>query len=158
MGRRPGPVDERRAADMRSSFGPPLEALAERIGVAIDRVEAKTEVAVASRRVTIAAGDIEAGCIAAERTTVDGWRVTTPTLVPRHLVLHRRARRRLAARRNRLAGDREGDAPLKVDVAFPIEPDQLGAMTPGLTASRGQLGGGGLRSATRRADERRPRR
>ncbi|HEX4531612.1 MAG TPA: dihydrodipicolinate reductase [Acidimicrobiia bacterium] len=135
MGRRPGAVDARRAEHMRASFGPPLEALAERIGVAIDRVEATTEVAVASRRVTIAAGDIEAGCIAAQRTTVDalagddarlsfratwyctdaldadwplgatGWRVTV-----------------------------EGDAPLKVDVAFPVEPDQLGAMTPGLTA------------------------
>ena len=71
MGRRPGRGRRRRAEHMRSSFGPPLEALAERIGVAIDRVEAKTEVAVASRRVTIAAGDIEAGGIAAQRTTVD---------------------------------------------------------------------------------------
>ena len=46
----------------------------------------------------------------------------------------------------------EGDAPLKVDVAFPIEPRprRVAATTPGSTAvSRGQLGGGGLRSATR---------
>jgi hypothetical protein len=28
----------------------------------------------------------------------------------------------------------EGDAPLKVDLAFPIEPDRLGEVTPGLTA------------------------
>ena len=28
----------------------------------------------------------------------------------------------------------EGDAPLKVDIAFPVELDQLASVTPGLTA------------------------
>ena len=50
FGREPGPVDERRAHHMRVSFGPPLEALAERVGIPIDRVEASAEVAVAPRR------------------------------------------------------------------------------------------------------------
>ena len=59
MGRRPAAVDERRAEHMRTSFGPALEALAERIGLPIDRVEARTEVAVTTRPVTIAAGDID---------------------------------------------------------------------------------------------------
>jgi hypothetical protein len=135
MGRRPAAVDARRAEHMRNSFGPSLEALAERIGVRIDRVEAQTEVAVTTRPVTIAAGDIDEGCIAAQRTTVaamagdvarlsfratwyctdaldqdwslgkTGWRVTV-----------------------------DGDAPLIVDLAFPIETEQLASVTPGLTA------------------------
>ena len=46
--RRPGPVDERRAAHMRSSFGPPLEGGPGASGIwRIHRVEAKTEVVVA---------------------------------------------------------------------------------------------------------------
>jgi hypothetical protein len=45
FGREPGPVDERRAHHMRTNFGPPLEALAERVGITIDRIEARTVVA-----------------------------------------------------------------------------------------------------------------
>jgi hypothetical protein len=135
MGRRPEAVDGRRAEHMRSSFGPPLEALAERIGIGIDRVEAQTEVAVATRPVTIAAGDIDEGCIAAQRTTVAAmsgddarlsfratWYCTT-AIEPAWP---------LGATGWRVTVD--GDTPLKVDIAFPIEPDQLGAVTPGLTA------------------------
>jgi hypothetical protein len=135
MGRRPGPVDERRAEHMRSSFGPPLEALAERIGLAIDRIEAQTEVAVATKPVTIAAGDIDESCIAAQRTTVSArtgdetrlsFRATwycTDALEPAWP---------LGATGWRVTVD--GDTPLTVDLAFPIATDQLGAVTPGYTA------------------------
>ena len=160
MGRRPGAVDERRAEHMRASFGPPLEALAERIGVAIDRVEATTEVAVASRRVTIAAGDIEAGCIAAQRTTVDAlagddarlsfratWYCTDALDADWPLGDHR------------LAGDRRGRCAPEGRRGLPDRTRSAWRDDPGLDrASCGQLGGGGLRRATRRADQRRPRR
>jgi hypothetical protein len=135
MGRRPGTVDARRAEHMRSSFGPPLEALAARTGISIDRVEAQTEVAVATQPVTIAAGDIDEGCIAAQRTTVAAmsgdrarlsfratWYCTT-TIEPAWP---------LGTTGWRVTVD--GDAPLKIDIAFPIEPDRLGEVTPGLTA------------------------
>ena len=135
MGRRPGAVDERRAEHMRRSFGPSLEALAERIGIRIDRVEAQTEVAVATRPVTIAAGDIDEGCIAAQRTVVAAmagdetrlafratWYCAT-SLEPAWPLGETGWRVTVA-----------GDTPLKVDIAFPIAPDQLGAVTPGLTA------------------------
>jgi hypothetical protein len=135
MGRRPGTVDARRAEHMRSSFGPPLEALAARTGISIDRVEAQTEVAVATQPVTIAAGDIDEGCIAAQRTTVAAmsgdlarlsfratWYCTT-TIEPAWP---------LGTTGWRVTVD--GDAPLKVDIAFPIAPDRLGEVTPGLTA------------------------
>jgi hypothetical protein len=135
MGRRPGPVDERRAAHLRASFGPSLEALAERVGLHIDRVDAVTEVAVATRRVTIAAGDIDEGCIAAQRSTVaaksgDDARLSfcatwycTDALEPAW---------DLGATGWRVTVD--GDAPMIIDIAFPIGTDQLAAVTPGLTA------------------------
>jgi len=135
FGREPGPVDERRAHHMRFNFGPPLEALAERVGIPIDRVEARAVVAATTKPVTIAAGEIHQGRVAAQRTIVaamegdrerlvfqatwycsteldhdwelgeTGWRVTI-----------------------------EGDAPLKIDIAFPVDLDHLASVTPGLTA------------------------
>jgi 4-hydroxy-tetrahydrodipicolinate reductase len=135
MGRRPGPVDARRAGHLKASFGPSLEALAERAGVPIDRVDAQTEVAVATRKVTIAAGDIEEGCIAAQRSTVAAksgeetrvsFRATwycTDALEPAW---------DLGATGWRVTVD--GDAPMIVDIAFPIGTDRLAEVTPGLTA------------------------
>ena len=55
---------------MKFNFGPPLEALAERVGIPVDRVEARAEVAATTRAITIAAGDIGEGCVAAQRTIV----------------------------------------------------------------------------------------
>ena len=133
--RRPGPVDAGRAEHMRGSFGPSLQALAARVGIPVDRVEARTELAVATRKVTIAAGDIDEGCVAAQRNTVaamqgddtrlsfhatwyctdaiepawplgeTGWRVTV-----------------------------DGDAPMKIDIVFPVGIERLAEVTPGLTA------------------------
>jgi 4-hydroxy-tetrahydrodipicolinate reductase len=135
FGREPGPVDERRAHHMRSNFGPPLEALADRVGVPVDRVEARTEVAATTKPVTIAAGDIDEGRIAAQRTIVaamDGdherfvfqatWYCTDALDRDWHL------------------GDTgwrvtiDGDAPLQIDIGFRTEVEQLASVTPGLTA------------------------
>jgi 4-hydroxy-tetrahydrodipicolinate reductase len=131
----PGPVDERRALHMRSSFGPSLQALAARVGIVIDRVEARTEVAVATRTVTIAAGDIEEGHIGGQRTTVSAmvgdeprfsfhatW-YCTDQLEPAWPLLDTGWRVTV-----------DGDAPLQVDIAFPVGLDRLGEVTPGLTA------------------------
>jgi 4-hydroxy-tetrahydrodipicolinate reductase len=135
MGRRPGPVDARRAGHLRASFGPSLEALAERVGVPIDRVEAETEVAVATRKVTIAAGDIEEGCIAAQRSTVAAKFGEETRLAFRatwYCADELEPAWDLGATGWRVTVD--GDAPMIVDIAFPIGIDQLAAVTPGLTA------------------------
>ena len=135
MGRRPAAIDARRAEHMRTSFGPALEALAERVGIPIDRVEARTEVAVTTGPVTIAAGDIEEGCIAAQRTIVEALSGDVPRLVFRATWYCTDA---IDADWD--LGDTgwrvsvEGDTPLKVDIAFPVTIEELGAMTPGLTA------------------------
>ena len=86
MGRRPGAVDALRAEHLRASFGPSLEALADRVGLQIDRTEATSEVALASRTVTIAAGDIEAGCVAAQRNTVTAMSGTNLLALKRSLM------------------------------------------------------------------------
>jgi hypothetical protein len=135
FGREPGPVDERRAHHMRFNFGPPLEALAERVGIPIDRVEARAVVAATTRDVTIAAGEIGEGKVAAQRTIVaamDGdqerlvfqatWYCSTELDHDWHLG---ETGWRVTV---------EGDAPLKVDIAFPVELDDLASVTPGLTA------------------------
>ena len=135
MGRRPGAVDERRAEHMRSSFGPSLEALGARIGVPIDRVEAQTEVAVASRPVTIAAGDIDEGCVAAQRTRVTAMKDDETRLEFRATWYCTEALEPewpLGSTGWRVTVD--GDASMIVDIAFPIGVDRLAEVTPGLTA------------------------
>ena len=135
FGREPGPVDERRAHHMRVNFGPPLEALAERVGIPIDRVEARAVVAATTRDVSIAAGEIGAGKVAAQRTIVaamDGdqerlvfqatWYCSTELDHDWHLG---ETGWRVTV---------EGDAPLTVDIAFSVELDDLASVTPGLTA------------------------
>ena len=134
-GREPGPVDERRAHHMRFNFGPPLEALAERVGIPVDRVEARTEVAAATRPVTIAAGEIGEGRVAAQRTIVaamDGDRervVFQATWYCTEALDHDWD---LGDTGWRVTVD--GDAPLKIDIGFRTEVEQLASVTPGLTA------------------------
>lgn len=135
FGREPGPVDARRAHHMRVNFGPPLEALAERIGIPVDRVEASAVVAATTRPVRIAAGEIGAGRVAAQRTIVaamDGdrqrlvfqatWYCSTDLDHDWHLG---ETGWRVTV---------EGDAPLKVDIAFDVDLEHLASVTPGLTA------------------------
>ena len=116
MGRRPGAVDERRAAHLGASFGPSLQALAARVGLPTDRVDAQAEVAVATKPITIAAGDTVRISFRATWYCTDvlepawplgatGWRVTV-----------------------------DGDAPFTVELPFPITTEQLAAVTPGYTA------------------------
>jgi len=135
MGRRPGPVDARRADHARASFGPSLEALADHVGLAVDRVDARTEVAVATRRVTIAAGDIDEGCVAAQRTVVEAMSGDEARLSFRaswYCTAELDPGWSLGATGWRVTVD--GDAPMVVDLAFPIGTDQLAEVTPGYTA------------------------
>jgi 2,4-diaminopentanoate dehydrogenase len=136
-GRPPAAFDERRLAHGRTSFGPSLRLLAEALGVPLDDVEASGEVATTTRDVTIAAGTIEAGAVAAQRLTVTGVRDGRP-------LLRFRACWYCAADLDadwdlRPTGWRvrvDGDAPLDVAMPFPISMEQMGATTPGYTAHR----------------------
>ncbi len=135
FGREPGPVDERRAHHMRVNFGPPLEALAERVGIPIDRVEARAVVAATTHDVTIAAGEIGKGKVAAQRTIVaamDGDRERLVFQATWYCSTELDHDWHLGETGWRVTV--EGDAPLKVDIAFPVELDDLASVTPGLTA------------------------
>ncbi len=137
FGREPGPVDQRRAGHLAASFGPSFEALGDAVGMPVDEVDARTEVAVTTAPITIAAGDIDAGRIAAQRTVLTArsggvdrftfhatWYCATD-LDPQW---------ELGATGWRVTVD--GDAPFAIEMPFPIEPERMGAMTPGYTAHR----------------------
>jgi 4-hydroxy-tetrahydrodipicolinate reductase len=132
-----GEGDGRRAAHMRSSFGPSLELVADALGLHLDDVVATADVAVAARPVEIAAGLVDAGTVAAQRVTVSGLRGGEP-------LMQFRATWYCSADTEpawdvRPTGWRitvDGDAPLAVELPFPVPVEQLSGVTPGYTAHR----------------------
>jgi 4-hydroxy-tetrahydrodipicolinate reductase len=137
FGRPPADFDPRRLTYGQVAFGPSLHVVAEALGLPLDSVEAAGQVAAAARPVQIAAGRLDAGTVAAQRMTVSGirhgrpllrfratWYCTTdldPAWDVRPTGWH------IAV---------EGDAPLDVDLRFPVTLDQMAATTPGYTAHR----------------------
>jgi len=137
FGRAPAEMSEARLSHGRTSFGPSLELVADALGLPLDGLEAGGDVAVARSDVTIAAGTIEAGTVAAQRVTVDGirggrallrfrasWYCTTDLEPAWDL---------------RPTGWRvnvEGDAPLDIDLPFPVPLDRMAETAPGYTANR----------------------
>ncbi len=129
--------DDGRAAYGAISFGPSLRLVAEALGLPLDSVEASGDVALTPGRLTIAAGTLEPGTVAAQRLTVSGmrngralitfranWYCTTevePAWDLRETGWH-------------IAVD--GDAPLDVAIRFPYPIEQMGEMSPGYTANR----------------------
>lgn len=129
--------DARRFSHGRIAFGPSLELLADALGMPLDAVESSGEVAGAARPVEIAAGLIEPGTVAAQRMTVAGiragrtviqfranWYCTTDLDVAWEL---RDTGWRITV---------EGDAPMNVDIRFPVSLEDMAAVTPGYTANR----------------------
>ena len=56
------------------AFGPSMRLIAEAVGLPLDSVTATGEVAVTPEKLTIAAGTLDAGTVAAQRTIVTGTR------------------------------------------------------------------------------------
>ena len=126
-----------RAAYLVGEFGPSLKALAEVAGRPVDDMSAVGEVAAARADTTIVAGEIPAGTIAAQRTTITGWSdgvevisfaanwYCTPDLDRAWDLLPTGWRVQV-----------RGDAPMDVALTFPVALEDLGGMTPSLTANR----------------------
>jgi 4-hydroxy-tetrahydrodipicolinate reductase len=129
--------DQRRWAHGVASFGPSLSALADALGLPLDDVTSTGEVAVAARPVRIAAGPIEAGTVAAQRMTVAGWhdeRTLLSFSANWYCTTDLEPAWDLRDTGWRLTVD--GDAPLDVDIRFPIPLERMAATTPAYTANR----------------------
>lgn len=129
--------DPGRAAFLLGQFGPPLGEMAAAAGRPVDTWTCAGEAAAARTATTLAAGDIPAGSIGAQRTIIGGhcgadevvrftatWYVTAdldPAWDPGPTGWRVRVR---------------GEAPLDVELGFPIPLDDLNAFTPAYTANR----------------------
>lgn len=137
FGRPPGGIDLARTAHFEHSFGPSLAMVADALSMPLDGFEAYGELAVAPRTIGILAGTIEAGTVAAQRTSVVGmhhgrpllqFRATwycTPDLEPAWSV-----------QPNGWHVSVEGDTPLELDIVQPVPVEELSGVTPGYTAHR----------------------
>ncbi|MCX5095389.1 dihydrodipicolinate reductase [Streptomyces sp. NBC_00365] len=137
FGRPPAEYDERRLSAVRDSFGPSLHMVADTLSIPLDSVEAEGEVATAPRPIHIAAGTLGPGTVAAQRITVSGLRDGRP-------LLRFRATWYCATDLDRAWDLRstgwhvtiDGDAPLDIDLRFPVPLDRMAAMSPSYTANR----------------------
>ena len=129
--------DGRRAAYLVGEFGPALEQLSEAAGHPIDRWESLGEAAAARHTTSLAAGELPAGTVGAQRSTLIGFvddveriRFTanwycTEDVDPQWDL--RPTGWRVQVR---------SDAPMDVQLPFPVPLDDLGATTPAYTANR----------------------
>lgn len=129
--------DVRRWGHGARSFGPSLHVLADAIGLPLDSVESTGEVAVARHDISIAAGVVPAGTVAAQQMIVSGLRGGQPLLQFRaHWYVSTDIEPAWDVRESGWRVVVEGDAPLDVSVTFPVAPEDYAATTPGLTAHR----------------------
>jgi 4-hydroxy-tetrahydrodipicolinate reductase len=137
FGKAPAELDENRLSHGKISFGPSLYLVAEALGMPLDSVEASGEVATTPHRVTIAAGTLEPGTVAAQRMTVSGLRDGRSVLS--FGAMWYCATDLKPAWDVRATGWHvtvEGDAPLDIDIRFPVPLDRMGAVFPAYTANR----------------------
>jgi hypothetical protein len=126
-----------RAWYLRSAFGPSLEVVANALGLTFDSIEAAGEVACARKETRIAAGVIEAGKVAAQRTTVTGLRNGKPLCTfTANWFVTQDIDADWKLRANGWSVIVEGDTPLRVEIDFPVPAERWAAVSPGLTAHR----------------------
>jgi hypothetical protein len=116
-------------------FANSFQALADAIGLPLDRVDVKGEVAVVRNTIHIAAGVIEKGTSGAQRITITGMRGERALMI---MHLNWYCSTDIAEQWNlRESGWHilvEGDTPLDVSIRYPVAPENYAEMTPGLTA------------------------
>ncbi|MFF2129430.1 dihydrodipicolinate reductase [Streptomyces olivochromogenes] len=137
FGKPPAEYDERRLSVVRDSFGPSLHMVADTLSIPLDSVEAEGEVATAPRPVHIAAGTLRPGTVAAQRITVSGLRGGRPLLRFRATwYCTTDLDRAWDVRATGWHVSVDGDAPLDIDLRFPVPLDRMAAMSPSYTANR----------------------
>lgn len=137
FGKPPAEYDERRLSVVRDSFGPSLHMVADTLSIPLDSVEAEGEVATAPRPVHIAAGTLRPGTVAAQRITVSGLRGGRPLLRFRTTwYCTTDLDRAWDVRATGWHVTVDGDAPLDIDLRFPVPLERMAAMSPSYTANR----------------------
>jgi hypothetical protein len=137
FGRPPPKSDERRLYYLREAFGPSLQLVADALSMPLDAVEVSGGTATALRTTRIAAGVLEAGTLAAQRTTVSGIHAGREVLsftATWYCTADLDPSWDLRATGWHVAV--EGDTPLDVDIHIPVPLERLGAVSPGYTAHR----------------------
>jgi 4-hydroxy-tetrahydrodipicolinate reductase len=130
-------ADAGRAYFLRESFGPSLRLVADALGMPLDTIEATADVATARRTTHIAAGVLEAGTVAALRTTVTGMRRGKALMTfTAHWYCTTDIDADWALRTDGWHVVVDGDTPLDVSISFPVAPERWAAVSPGLTAHR----------------------
>ncbi len=136
FGKPPTEMLEGRADHLGGSFGPSLRNLADTLGIRVDEITARQELAVTPRRIEIAAGVLEAGTVACQRNVITARSGARDVLVFRanwYCSTELEPAWDLLATGWRV--NVEGDAPLSLDVRMPITLEQMAATTPGYTAN-----------------------
>lgn len=137
FGRPPAVMDERRIGHLRESFGPSLATLADALSIPLESIEATGEVAAARRPVQLASGPLAEGTVAAQRVAVSGIRSGRPVLGFRATwYCTSELEPAWEVRPTGWHVSVVGDAPLEVDLAFPVPLDRMGETSPGYTANR----------------------
>jgi len=126
-----------RAQYLAGSFGPSLRLLASALGLPLDAIEAKGEVATARRDVPIAAGVIAAGTVAAQRTTISGMRQGRELLrFSANWYCSTDVDADWALRPTGWHVQVDGDTPLDVQIHSPVPVERWAEVSPNLTAHR----------------------
>lgn len=141
FGRPPGAVSQGQLDHARLSFAPSLQLTATALGLPIDEFRVEGAQGVAREDLSIAAGVVPAGTVAATRTTLTGLRNGKPLVKFTTLwfVGDNVETSDGKAWDFRSSGWHillEGDCPLDISISFPVAPENYADMTPGLTAHR----------------------
>ncbi len=120
-----------------AAFAGSLGVVADALSLPLDDVVASGQVAVARETVDVAAGPVKAGTIAAQRMEVTGMRSGRPLITFRaNWYLTASVEPAWDLRATGWHVLVEGDAPLDIEIGFPVPPDEWAATSPGLTAHR----------------------
>jgi 4-hydroxy-tetrahydrodipicolinate reductase len=136
FGAEPAAFNPNRSAHLLASFSPSLRTIGRAAGREVEEWTAHGEVAVAAHDVRIAAGEIPAGRVAAQRTRIvgsAGGEEVVSFIATWYCSHDLDPVWDLGATGWRVAV--QGDAPLTADLPFPVPTEQLGAYTPGYTAN-----------------------
>ena len=137
FGRPLAPFQDSRADYLRSSFGPSVRMLAESVGMPLDDVTARGELAVTPRDTEIAAGTLKAGTVAAQRVTVSGIRDGSELIAfSASWYCTTRLKPSWDLRDTGWRIGVHGDAPLDVELRIPVPLEQMAETSPGYTANR----------------------